>query len=72
MGFCIPSKSTGEVEEGLGTFERIRILRELARGRGRMLSKYALSEATGLKGAEVDRNLKHLVKIGWVKECEHI
>ncbi|MEM4168853.1 MAG: hypothetical protein QXY99_02055 [Thermoproteota archaeon] len=57
-----------EIEEALGTVGKIRILRDLARNPGKSLSKYALIKSTGLKRSNLNRYLKQLARIGWIKE----
>ncbi len=59
-----------EIETGLGTLGRLKILGALAKDKG-FLTKYALERATGLKPVDVRNNLKILVEIGWVKEYKY-
>ncbi|MEM2921094.1 MAG: hypothetical protein QXF26_02115 [Candidatus Bathyarchaeia archaeon] len=57
-----------EIEEGLATIGRIKVLAELAKKPNESLSKYALMRGTGLKSRDLNANLKHLLNINWVKE----
>jgi DNA-binding IclR family transcriptional regulator len=57
-----------ELEKGLGSVGKIRILREMAEKHDEYFTKYALEKATGLKPIHVRRCLKALVELGWVKE----
>lgn len=58
----------GDVEKGLGSRGRLRILRCLSEHLHSALTKYMLKKETGLSQAEVKRHLKILVDIGWVYE----
>lgn len=57
-----------ELEEGLGSVGKIRVLRLLAEKPEEYFTKYMLERATGLKPLDVRRCLKTLVEIGWVLE----
>jgi len=57
-----------EIEEGLATIGRIKVLAELAKKPSESYTKYAILKGTGLKRKDVSENLKHLVRINWVKE----
>ena len=57
-----------EMEIGLGSVGKLKIMRELIKNRDRLLTKYALGKTTHLKPIDVKNNLKVLVKINWVKE----
>ncbi|MFQ6094829.1 MAG: hypothetical protein ACE5NN_01680 [Candidatus Bathyarchaeia archaeon] len=57
-----------DIEKGLGSVGRIRILREMIENPDEFLTKYALERRTGLKPVDVRNNLKILVELGWVKE----
>jgi transcription initiation factor IIE alpha subunit len=57
-----------EVETGLGSPGRIRILRIMLKKSGECFTKYALEKATGLKPIDVRKNLSILIKLGWIKE----
>ena len=57
-----------EIEKGLGSVGRIRMLREMIEGSDEFFTKYALERMTGLKPVDVRSNLKVLVELGWVKE----
>ncbi len=56
-----------ELELGLGSGGRIRMLFTLAKRPERAYTKYALEQITGLKAVEVRRQLKILTQLGWVK-----
>jgi len=56
-----------ELELGLGSGGRIRILFTLADKPEKAYTKYALEQITGLKAVEVRRQLKILTQLGWVK-----
>lgn len=58
----------GDVEAGLGSPGRIRILRVMLRRPGECFTKYALERLTGLKPVDVRRDLRVLVGLGWVRE----
>lgn len=60
-----------EVENGLGSAGRIRILRILTEHPNRQYTKYALKRKTGLNSRELQRQIQMLVEIGWVKEYPH-
>ena len=57
-----------EIEKGLGTIGRIRILAELVTKPNSSFTKYALIKGTGLKRSDLKSNLAVLVSIKWVKE----
>jgi len=57
-----------DVEVGLGSPGRIRILRIMVKRPGECFTKYALERLTGLKPIDVRRDLRVLVGLGWVKE----
>lgn len=65
------SEFWGEVENGLGSAGRIRILRILTEHPNRQYTKYALKRKTGLSAKELQRQIQMLVEIGWVKEYPH-
>lgn len=58
----------GDIEAGLGSPGRIRILRVLLRRPGECFTRYALERLTGLKPVDVRRDLSVLVGLGWVRE----
>ncbi len=58
----------GEVEEGLGSVGKIRILREMIFRPEEHFTKYMLERATGLKPKDVRKILQTLVDLGWVVE----
>ena len=57
-----------EVEVGLGSPGRIRILRIMIKRPRECFTKYALEKLTGLKPIDVRRDLRVLVDLGWVRE----
>lgn len=57
-----------QIEEGLGSVGRLRILRILASGEAASHTRYGLERATGLKPVDVRKHLKVLIETGWVKE----
>lgn len=57
-----------DVEAGLGSVGRLRILRKMIEKPDGYFSKYALQKATGLKPIDVRRDLEILLSLGWVKE----
>jgi hypothetical protein len=61
-----------EIDEGIGSIGRIRIIAELARDPDKAFTTYAIVAATGLKRNDVKTNLARLVAIGWVKEHKSI
>lgn len=57
-----------DVEVGLGSVGRLRILRKMIEKPDEYFSKYALQRATGLKPVDVRRDLEILLSLGWVRE----
>lgn len=57
-----------EIETGLGTVGRLRILREMIGRPNEYFTKYMLERKTGLKPVDVRSNLKTLTDLNWVKE----
>lgn len=57
-----------DIERGLGSVGRIRILRRMIESSDEFFTKYALERRTGLKPVDVRSNLKVLVELDWVKE----
>jgi len=57
-----------EVEIGLGSIGRLRILREMIEKSDEYFTKYTLERKTGLKPVDVRSNLKILTDLDWVKE----
>lgn len=57
-----------EIELGLGGGKKFRVLACLALNPNKAFTKYALAKVTGLRTPSVDRRLKTLVDLGWVKE----
>jgi hypothetical protein len=60
------ASSRQEIDEALGSLGRLRIVAELAKDPGRMLTVYAIATGTHLKRDDVKANLAHLVAVGWV------
>jgi len=60
-----------EVEIGLGSIGRLRILREMIEKSDEYFTKYTLEKKTGLKPVDVRSNLKILLDLNWVKEYEY-
>ena len=61
-----------EINKGIGTIGRIRILAELAKEPNESFTRYALQKSTGLKRNDLKENLKHLLLIKWIKEYSAI
>ena len=61
-----------EINRGLGTIGRIKIMAELAKQPKNSFTKYLLQKGTGLKRNDLKENLKHLTAINWVKEHKSI
>jgi hypothetical protein len=59
-----------EIEIGLGSIGKIKIIRALAR-EGKMATIYLLHKRTGLKRDDIKNNLEDLVRIGWVKQTKY-
>jgi len=57
-----------EMEQGLGSVGKLRMLRVMLQKPNEAFTKYGLEKATKLKPVDVRTNLKTLVKLGWVKE----
>lgn len=57
-----------ELELGLGGGKRFRVLVHLLLNPDKAFTKYALSKATGLRTPSIERRLKTLLDLGWVKE----
>jgi len=57
-----------ELEVGLGSVGKLRIMRVLARRKEEAYTKYALERATGLKPVDIRSDLKSLTLMKWVKE----
>lgn len=60
-----------ELELGLGGGKKIMVLIHLALNPEKAFTKYAIAKATGLRTPSIDRRLKTLVEIGWVKENQY-
>ena len=60
-----------EVEDGLGSAGRLKILRYLTEHSNRQYTKYSLACSTGLTSREMQRQIEILVALGWVKEFPH-
>ena len=57
-----------ELELGLGGGKKFRVLVHLLLNPDKAFTKYALTKATGLRTPSIERRLKTLVDLGWVKE----
>ncbi len=57
-----------ELELGLGSGKRFRVLVHLILNPNKAFTKYALTKVTGLRTPSIERRLKTLVDLGWVKE----
>jgi len=57
-----------DVEQGLSSVGKLKILRVMLDKSNEAFTKYALEKATKLKPVDVRTNLKTFVKIGWIKE----
>ncbi|MEM1582550.1 MAG: hypothetical protein QXK89_08595 [Candidatus Bathyarchaeia archaeon] len=57
-----------DVETGLGSVGRLRILKKMIEKPNEYFSKYALERATGLKPIDVRRDIEVLLNLGWIKE----
>jgi len=60
-----------ELELGLGGGKKFRVLVHLALNPNKTFTRYALVKATGLRTPSIDRYLKTLVNLGWVKENKY-
>ena len=60
-----------EIERGLGSVGRLRMLRSMVENPNRYFTKYALERETGLKPTDVRSNLEILTELGWVKEYDY-
>jgi len=57
-----------EIETGLGSVGRLKILKEMIEKPDEYFTKYVLERRTGLKPVDVRSNLKILIDLNWVKE----
>jgi len=57
-----------EVEAGLGSLGKLRILRAMIENSNKHFTRYSLERKTGLKPVDVRNNLKILVDLEWIKE----
>ncbi len=57
-----------ELELGLGGGKKFRVLVHLLLNPSKAFTKYALAKATGLRTPSIERRLRVLVDLGWVKE----
>jgi len=57
-----------EIETGLGSIGRLKILREMIEDPNQYFTKYSLERKTGLKPVDVRKNLKILTDLNWVRE----
>jgi predicted transcriptional regulator len=62
-------RSKDIVEIGLGSIGKIKIIKALSEDH-KMATIYALHKKTNLKREDIKRNLRDLVKIGWVRETK--
>ena len=60
-----------EVERGLGSSGRIKILRYMIEHPTEQFTRYILRRPTGLSTEELTRHLRVLVELGWIKEFPH-
>ena len=65
-----PRTIWGELEAGLGTGPRFRVLLYLALHPEESFTKYALVKATGLRTPAVTEQLERLSELGWIKRHE--
>lgn len=65
-------KANEELEAGLGSVGKLRIMRVLASRKEEAYTKYALERITGLKPADVRNDLKALTLIKWIKEYPYV
>lgn len=59
-----------EIEVGLGGGRKFRVLAYLILNPDKAFTKYSLAKATGLRTPSIERRLKVLIELGWVKENE--
>jgi Fic family protein len=59
-----------EIDTGLGSIGRLRIIAELGKSPEKRFTVYSISAMTRLKRSDVKANLSHLIEIGWVKKYE--
>jgi Fic family protein len=57
-----------EVEQGLGSIGKLKILRVMLQNPNKAFTKYGLEKATKLKPVDVRTHLKTLTHLGWVTE----
>lgn len=62
--------SKEELEVILGRLMYLKVIKELAKAE-EPLTKYKIIMRTGLKATDVNRILKNLIKINWVKELDY-
>ncbi|MFH1327274.1 MAG: hypothetical protein ABIH76_00240 [Candidatus Bathyarchaeota archaeon] len=60
-----------EIERGLGTEGRLRIMRTLIKKPDEVFTKYQLERLVYLKPIAVRKNLNVLTEIGWVQELPY-
>jgi DNA-binding MarR family transcriptional regulator len=65
-----PRTIWSELEAGLGTGPRFRVLLHLALHPEDAFTKYALVKATGLRTPAVTEQLGRLVELGWARKYE--
>lgn len=59
-----------ELELGLGCGRGFRVLLNLVLNPNKAFTKYSLAKVTGLRTPSIDRRLKILVELGWVRVNE--
>ncbi|HVX02385.1 MAG TPA: hypothetical protein VHA09_04460 [Nitrososphaera sp.] len=62
---------SSDIETGLGSIGKIKIIRALAQEGNKMATIYLLHKKTGLKRDDIKNNLDDLIKIGWVKQTKY-
>lgn len=60
-----------EIERGLGSVGRLRMLKRMIEKPNGYFTKYALERETGLKPTDVRSNLEVLIELNWVKEYNY-
>jgi len=68
MSLKAEQKVKEEIESGLGSEGKIRILGALAKNPDTPLTRYSLEKLTKLKPTDVKTNLEVLVRMKWVTE----
>jgi len=60
-----------EIEAGLGSVGRLKIMREMLEKPDEYFTRYMLERKTGLKPVDVRSNLKILTGLNWIKEYNY-